>query len=544
MHDATNFKAVYDQLYYGEPLNGIGPADCGIYQEAADQLLQASQRGGVQEVRAVWDAISRQWPDLLAAVCGNPAPDARPPQYIPRSTCPALPEQARLPPDLGKDACTWLDDYIAFSRKHSPRSYDDFHEACGLWIISTVAARRVALHFGGERYTNLYIALCGRSSAYAKSTATKIALETMRTAGVSHLLAPDDSTPQAFLRHLTLRTPDTYDNLSAEQREAVIIRLGFAAQKGWFFDEFGQKISSMMREGGFMADFRGLLRKFDDCPPEYEYVTVGRGSDHITRPYLALLASLTPADLAPFARKGSALWSDGFFARYAFITPPRGHNPSRARFPEGQRIIPAELTGPLARWHQTLGVPSVQITEALDQKGNPTGRYSVETTPPKPMECSADRAVWDAFYVYHDALLDLTVASENHDLDASYTRFAEKALRIAMLFASLENGGRIELRHWARAQEITERWRASLHNLLDQLHGDAEAAEERSTEERILALITKADGARLAFRDIYRTLNLKSDQVRAILKEMERNGLVEQQQAIGENGRKVEVWAA
>ena len=31
-------------------------------------------------------------------------------------------------------------------------------------------------------------------------------------------------------------------------------------------DEFGQKVSAMMREGSFMADFRGLLRKFDDCP--------------------------------------------------------------------------------------------------------------------------------------------------------------------------------------------------------------------------------------------------------------------------------------
>jgi hypothetical protein len=544
MTDASNFKSVYDRLYQGEPLNGVGPADCGIYQEAADQLLQASHRGGVREVRAVWDAISRQWPDLLAAVCGETPKDAHPPHYIPRSTCPALPEQARLHPDLGQQACTWLDTYIDFSRKHSPRSYDDFHEGCGLWILSTVAARRVVLHFGGERYTNLYIALCGRSSAYAKSTATKIALETMRTAGVSHLLAPDDSTPQAFLRHLTLRVPDTYNDLSTEQREAVRTRLGFAAQKGWSFDEFGQKISAMMRDGGVMADFRGHLRRFDDCPPEYEYVTVGRGSDHITRPYLALLASLTPADLAPFARKGSALWSDGFFARYAFITPPQGHRPSQDRFPEGRRVISPDLTGPLARWHQTLGLPDVQIAEVLDQKGNATGRYSVEATPPRPMECSADRAVWDAFYTYHDALLDLALASDNHDLDASYARFAEKALRIAMLFASLENNGRIELRHWARAQEITERWRASLHNLLDQLHGDAEAAEERSTEERILTLLTQADGARLPFRDIYRTLHLKTADARAILEEMRRNGLVEKQQVIGENGRQVDMWAA
>jgi hypothetical protein len=51
MTDAANFKAVYDCLYHGEPLNGVGPADCGIYQEAADHLLQASQRGGVRTGR-------------------------------------------------------------------------------------------------------------------------------------------------------------------------------------------------------------------------------------------------------------------------------------------------------------------------------------------------------------------------------------------------------------------------------------------------------------------------------------------------------------
>jgi hypothetical protein len=47
MRDASNFKTVYDRLYHSKPLNGVGPADCGVYQEAADHLLQASQRGGV-----------------------------------------------------------------------------------------------------------------------------------------------------------------------------------------------------------------------------------------------------------------------------------------------------------------------------------------------------------------------------------------------------------------------------------------------------------------------------------------------------------------
>jgi len=39
-------------------------------------------------------------------------------------------------------------------------------------------------------------------------------------------------------------------------------------------------------------------------------------------------------------------------------------------------------------------------------------------------------------------------------LDGSYGRHHEKALRVAALSASWENDGKIELRHWAKAQEM------------------------------------------------------------------------------------------
>ena len=77
---------------------------------------------------------------------------------------PILPESAQLDPELGDGVANWLDEYVALSRLWSPRAYDDFHIACALWMLSTVAARRVVCHFGGSRYTNLYIALVARSS--------------------------------------------------------------------------------------------------------------------------------------------------------------------------------------------------------------------------------------------------------------------------------------------------------------------------------------------------------------------------------------------
>jgi hypothetical protein len=122
----------------------------------------------------------------------------------------------------------------------------------------------------------------------------------------------------------------------------------------------------MMHEGGFMADFRGLLRRFDDGADRYEYSTVGRGDDIIRQPYLALFANMTPADLKPFAKRGAGLWGDGFLARFALITPPEGER-SRAQFPEGERVPPAELLTSLVDWHKRLGVPTSEIVTTSGQ---------------------------------------------------------------------------------------------------------------------------------------------------------------------------------
>ncbi len=63
---------------------------------------------------------------------------------------------------------------------------------------------------------------------------------------------------------------------------------------------------------------------------------------------------------------------------------------------------------------------------------------------------------YEAYYRYHDGLEDLAAASDNEYLDGNYGRFAEKALRVALLLASVQGAEAIGLRHWARAQEIAE----------------------------------------------------------------------------------------
>lgn len=506
-----------------------GLAHLGLSEQAIEDGLYAAIEARAVDKRGarktIQDGISygklrpRKGPELRPT--DDEAPEIEP--IVTGSSFPDLPEAAFIDAAIGADACPWLDEYIAFSRRWSPQSYDGFHEACGLWVLAAVAARRVMLPFGGDKFTPLYIALCARTSLWAKSTAAKIAKETITAVGLGQLLAPDISTPQAFLRRLAERVPADYGKETPEAQALHRAALAFAGQRGWWHEEFGTHLAGMMRDGGAMADFRGHLRILDDCPPSYAYDTVGHGLTIIKRPYLALLANLTPTDLAPFARKGGALWGDGYFARFAFVTPPVGAERSRERFPDGWRAVPPSLCKPLRMWHEQLGIPDVEITERLDDKDKPTGEFQLIVTPIEPQRCTLGAGVVDAFYRYRETLIDLVDSGDNHDLDGSYTRFAEKALRVALLLASFSNGGRIELSHWARAQQITERWRASLHHLIDQL-GQSEDTPDRILEDKINRLFARHPV--LTAREAGRFLHVSTGEAERMLDQLAKGGAV------------------
>jgi hypothetical protein len=405
---------------------------------------------------------------------------------------PTLPEAASVDPAIGKDASAWLTAYTALSRQWSPRAFDDFHLACGLWLLSTVAARRAILHLGGPRYSNLYIALVARTSLWAKSTTAKIVTQTLNECGLSFLLAPDDSTPQKFISDLTPRTPGGWKEMNANARDRALVEMGFAAARGWFFEEFGMKIDAMLSPSGFMSEFRGILRAFDDCPETYRYASIGRGTDNVERPYVSMLGNMTPADLQRASRRNDALWQDGFWARWAFVTPPASVNSSRARFPLGERSIPAEISEPIKAWHLRLGIPAVEMQEleSKDKKGKETVEYVPTVFPMNLTRITMTLDAREAFYAYHDGLLDLVEQSSNRDFDGNYARFAEKALRIAILVASLEHNNQITLPVWALAQSITERWRQGLHELYAQANAP-EPTDATEKEELAIKIISK-----------------------------------------------------
>jgi hypothetical protein len=350
---------------------------------------------------------------------------------------------------------------------------------------------------GPERFTHLMTANCARSSIFTKSTVHGIGDQTMRAAGLEFLLAPDDATPEALLQEMGRRAvPESWETFTPEDQAIKRLYLAFAGQKAWSYDEFGMKVQAMMRDNGPMAAFRGILRRLDDAPDVYKSATIGRGMVRIERPYLALNASLTPADMAPFAKRGGALWNDGFWARFCFAAPPPDAKPSDGEFPTGKRTIPAEIITRLRQWHEKLGVPEVAITEILEDGGK-AKQWRLEVAPLPQHVCLLAHGVREAFYRYHNALRDLTQESSNTDLDGSYTRFAEKALRVAALLASLENGGIIDMRHWTRAQLIAEDWRQSLHNLYAAINAGS-FNEEAEREDQVVRIVGKLGGATAA----------------------------------------------
>lgn len=383
-----------------------------------------------------------------------------------------------------KSACQWLDDYIKFSQHWSPEAYDGYHEACGLFLLSTIAARRVGTIYGGIQYPSLYIALVGRTTLYAKSTTAQIAVEVLRKAGLWWMLAPDSSTPERFVSDLGDKSlPDDFEDLSEEDQERAIYSALFSAQKGWYFEEFGMQISDMMSRNGIMSKFHGLFRIFHDNHFSFESATIGRGKDSVQRPYLSLLATLTPADLKPYAGKSAVLWGDGYLARFALIAPPEG-SMKTIPFPKGERIIPGSLLTPLQEWHQRLGKPEYEIREGKE------GKYVSLTSWPQQKIKLTDE-VYDSLEEYRKKLREIIETNSETDLDGNYGRFPEKALRIATLFASISQNSEIHLKHWVRAMQFTEGWRRDLHNLYDQLNYSAEETSNLSDEEKVVRQIEK-----------------------------------------------------
>src|SRR5207248_724248 len=88
---------------------------------------------------------------------------------------PALPDYALMDPGLLHDACPWLDAYVSYGESVSPMTPPSFHESAGLWLVSTVIARRLMLPMAfAQVYPNLFVAWLARTTVWRKTTALDV----------------------------------------------------------------------------------------------------------------------------------------------------------------------------------------------------------------------------------------------------------------------------------------------------------------------------------------------------------------------------------
>lgn len=433
---------------------------------------------------------------------------------------PELPRAARMQPLLAANAAPWLQQYVDHSAKWSPRAAHGFHVAAGLWMLSTIAARRIRVEMGSAIYPTLFLAMVARSTLYAKTTTAKIAIDGLRQAGCGHLLAADRSTPQALIRSMAGHLPPDYGSRPPEAQEALAHRVAFAAQRGWYFEEWGGLLHQMTRKDSPMSEFHGLLRVLDDGYDSFESETIQRGLDHVTKPYLSLLASATPHDLAKFLVPGASWWHDGFWPRIAFIVPLPDELPSQARRSMGTSLLPEHLVKPLQTWHRQLGVPTAHVEAAINAAGKPTGEWHATCSPLPCQLLGIHSDVKEAYDVYNESLLQLVINGDaTGDLEACYGRLHDKALRIAMLLASFAGQAEITMPYWAYAQNVAETWRRMLHQTLAMASEGQPMSREEQLESKIESQLARY--VSMTGRDLQRHIKgFSSREINGALEEM------------------------
>ena len=464
----------------------------------------------IQGKLATWANTQRPfgliWYTLEKAIRATPTHEVVQLPLVPDALIPALPSEAYLDPELGAHAAPWLDGYIQYSQQWATRSAHAFHEAVGLWMMSTVAARRICIHDRKRIYPNLFIAMIARSTLYGKSTAADLGNEALKQAGCGALVYEGHATPQAFLQDMSGYVDPEYGYVDSAEQERLCQRLAFASQCGWYLNEWGGMLKQMTRSESHMSAFHDLIRSLDDNVDRYTNRTVLRGRESIHQPYLAFLASATPSDLQLFLSPESRWWSDGFWPRFALVAPRLHEPPSDADAPEGLAVMPPDLVAMLHSWHVRLGIPVCTVEQIVDASNRPTNKWRRQVGNWTCTQLGFSAEARHAYRAYGHALLHLVQADKVPEhFASSYGRYAEKALRIAMLLASCADTSdhpTVTLEHWAYAQRVTERWRTMLHEVVEMIEHSQPLSRDERIEQRVLHLLS-SQGAQ-SVRDLRR----------------------------------------
>lgn len=423
---------------------------------------------------------------------------------------PPLPTHLRPQVDTG-GAGRWLDTYVEYATLRSPMTPRLFHESAGLWLASTAVARRLMLGMPHAMvYPNLWMLWLAPTTIFHKSTGMAIAEELVHDQ-FPHLLLPGQTTPEALFTELAGREPYQFEQLTEDEQALWQSERNFAGQRSLLLDEASGLLNEASRD--YNAGLLEHLLKLYDCARSMKRQTQKQGRLTVQNAYLSLLAASTPAAMREHLRAGK-LWTDGWWSRCLILMP-------EARWPEYRRApvgvpVPHELQRGLARLYGRLPRPTWP-------------------DPATPVHATLAPQVEECWLAYHQAVGHEMLRGMDERLFGSYGRLPTHALKVALLLAALDwpekqAAPRVELAHLARAIDIAEGWRASLHRAL----AESTRTEADGLRQRIL---DNLDVAGETCRDLARLLNRRATEVQKHLDALVEEGEVERlRQDSGDRG--------
>lgn len=416
---------------------------------------------------------------------------------------PPLPAAAQLSDSLVARAETvghFHRDCMAWLSKRSPMTPRLFLESGPLWVVGLAVARRCVLRLGfGDIYPNLYYLWVAPTTYFHKSTGLNAITDMVRDT-IPHLLLPATTSPEMLVAKLAGERPANYEKLLPFEQRLEDMAVRFAGQRGIIIDE----ASKMLIPKKYMEGHTETLMEMFDAPRRLERELRGDGKLIVYHPALALIGATTPARLGRYITDSE--WEDGLMARFLCLTPT-------------EREIACVLNGQDLAHHEfptDLKARLLRIYNAFPLPADEAALYGLDEPVRHPaLTATLERGVYDRFNAYYAALHALTDPRKNLDerLRGNYGRFATVALKLALILAVMdwadagaEAAPRITEAHWARAQMLTEAYRASVHRLVDELSIGADVKNDK----KVLDFIAREASRPPSAREILRGAGVKT----------------------------------
>lgn len=523
-------RHVIQQLVAGYPPDAP-PAAFGAWGGLIEQLHRVLTDDGPAAAQDALAVAVRSDRGLAALMAGDTPPPALP-------VTPGLPG-AVLDAIASAPTCGgWLDQYTRYASAASPVTPPAFHEAAGLFIVATTIARRLCVRMGSEEfYPNIYALFIAQPGRYAKSVALKVAKNVIRAAGLDYLLLPEKTTPESLFRQMSVYMPPDFDTYSAELQAAWLRQRAQASTRALLLDEAGYLFGDLKKD--YMAAMLGMILELYDAPPKLRRDTISHGETVITDASFSFFGATTPKSMEAHLQS-ERLWDEGLWSRFALISPE--HEPIYATFAESL-YMPSQLISGLQAIDHMFDKPLARVVRK-DDAGAVKQDY-IEVTGGGCHVATFDPAARVLWTAYDKALrFDIPNQGLDETLYASYTRFPSQALKVAMLFAVMDDSDRrdgvvIGVPHLARAFRVVEGWRANLHRLWR----DGMQTQETKTGHRIIGKLREAGEHGMTARELAQLVKgANTKEIKEMLELLRQAAQVELIETKATNGRAIQRW--